>query len=112
MNYQLHTTDINLSEKQLNLLNTLIGLNLSRFVPLIEDANFEIKTEHSSVQGNHVNINCNIELKNKQRIEISLNEAEIEIALRAIIEKAKRHLERQMRSKVITRSSNLSAKRA
>ncbi|MEM0911057.1 MAG: hypothetical protein AAGJ37_08790 [Pseudomonadota bacterium] len=99
MNYQLHTTDVEFDDKQLVLLDTLIGLNLSRFVPLIAECTFNIRNEHSNVQGNHVSITCDIELHDKQMITVSANESEINTAIRAIVERAKRHLERQVRSK-------------
>lgn len=99
MHYQLHTTDVEVEDNHINLLDTLVGLNMSRFVPLIAECSFTLKREHSNVQGNHFSILCSIELHDKHVITISANESDLDVAIRAIIEKAKRHLERTLRSR-------------
>ena len=82
-----------------HLLDTLVGLNMSRFVPLIAQCSFIFMRKYSNVQGNHFSITCIIELNDKQEIVSSVNESALDAAIRAIVDKAKRHLARVLRSR-------------
>ena len=101
MNYQLQSSEIKLDDSQTNLFDTLIGLNLSRFVPMIADCSFVVEEKHSNVQGNHINITCNLQTHDKQQYQLAVNEKNVDTAMRAIIEKVKRQLERRLKSKQV-----------
>ena len=97
MQYTLNVRNVSLEQTQIEMIDTRIGLTLSRFANLI--AKSEITLRAISAEAEQCKIHCDItlSLQSGPTIEISDDAKNVEMAFTQALQRSKRSIERHLR---------------
>jgi ribosome-associated translation inhibitor RaiA len=97
MQYTLNVRNLRLQEKDIEMIDTRIGLTLSRFANLITASEITLKADSADADGRSVHCNIMLNLQSGPTIEISDDARSVEMAITQALQRSKRSIERHLR---------------
>jgi hypothetical protein len=97
MQYTLNVCNLRLQEKDIEMIDTLIGLTLSRFANLIAGSEITLKTRSENTEQCSVHCSILLNLQSGPKIEISDDAKSVELAISQALQRSKRSIERHLR---------------
>jgi ribosome-associated translation inhibitor RaiA len=97
MNYTLDVTNLRLKDSEHEMIETRLGLSLSRFASLIAQSNIAFSAGSADMKQSAIHCEITLKLQSGYKIDIRDDAKSVELAFTQALQRSKRSIERHLR---------------